>query len=200
MELNDLINTWNNANNQAAQQHNLNPKIIDQMTEKKYYSKIKKVAYPEFIGISICIITAIFIGLNFHNLNTAFLKGIGFVSILLLLSLSIFSLLSLRQFYINEDINKPYAETLKTFATKKLHFYRLQKINIILSYLLLVTIIILLSKLFNDIDLTNNKYFWTFSFSFGYIFLLFYSRWVLKYYKKSLNQAEELLHELQSEN
>ena len=200
MELDDLRNTWNNANNQAAQQHNLSPKIIDQMTEKKYYSKIKKIAYPEFIGITVCLIAAVFIGLNFYKLETAFLQGVGMVSILLLLALSIISLLSLRKFNINEDLNKPYAETLKTFAIKKLHFYRLQKINITLCYLLLVTIIILLSKLLNDVDLTTSKYFWTFSFSFGYIFLLFYSKWVLKYYKKSLSQAEELLHELQSDN
>ena len=198
MELDDLKNTWNNANNQAAQQHNLSPKIINQMTEKKYYSKIKKIAYPEFIGISVCFIAAVFIGLNFYILDTSFLQGVGIVSILLLLIISIISLLSLRKFNINENVNKPYAETLKIFATKKLNFYKLQKINITLSYLLLVTIIILLSKLYKDVDLTNSKYFWIFSFSFGYIFLLFYSKWVLKYYKKSLNQAEELLQELQA--
>ena len=198
MELDDLKNTWNNANNQEAQQHNLTAKIIDKMTEKKYHSKIKKIFYPEFIGVSVCLIAAVFISLKFYKLNTSFLQGAGVVSILLLLILSIISLLSLRQLNFNEDVNKPYAETLKIFATKKLRFYKLQKINITLSYLLLVTIIILLSKLFNDVDLTNSKYFWIFSFSFGYIFLLFYSKWVYKYYKKSLSQAEELLQELQA--
>jgi len=41
-----------------------------------------------------------------------------------------------------------------------------------------------------------NKYFWTFSFTLGYIFLLFYSKWVSKHYNKILSQAEELLKEL----
>ncbi len=198
MELEDLKNSWNNAINQAAQQENLTPEIIDQMTPKKQYSKIKKIAYPEYIGISICLIAALFIALNFYKLDTAFLQGVGVVSIVLLLILSILSIVSLRQFRINGDVNKPYAETLKLFATQKLQFFRLQKINITLSYLLLVTIIILLSKLFNGIDVTNSKYFWTFSFAFGYIFLVFYSKWVLKYYKKTLRQMEELLQELEA--
>ena len=96
-----------------------------------------------------------------------------------------------------ENVNKPYGETLKGFATQKLKFYKLQKINVTLSYLLLVTIIVLLSKFFNGKDLTDSKYFWTFSITIGYIFLLFFSTVVSKFYKSTVRQAEELLQELQ---
>ena len=41
MELDELKNTWNNASNLVEEQ-NLTPKMIDQMTHKKYHSKIKK--------------------------------------------------------------------------------------------------------------------------------------------------------------
>jgi hypothetical protein len=197
MDLDDLKNTWEDIKNQAEKQQNLSPEIIDQMTQKKYYSKLRRIAYSEIIGISICLMGAFYIGLNFYKLDTAFLQGVGVVSIFLLLTLSIISILSLRQFNIPSDVNKPYAETLKRFAVQKIQFHKFQKINIILSYLLLVTIIILLSKFFSGKDITDSKYFWTFSFSFGYLFLLFYSRWVLKYYNKTLRQAEELLQELQ---
>lgn len=198
MELDDLKNSWDKENNEAEQLHLLTPEIIDLMTQKKYSSKTKKIAYPEIAGVIICLISASFIGVNFYKLDTAFLQGTGIVSILLLLTLSAISLLSLRQLNIAGDLNKPYAETLKIFATQKLQFFKLQKMNITLSYLLLVTIIILLSKLFNGRDITDNKYFWTFSFTFGYIFLLFYSAWVSKYYQKTLSQAEELLEELKA--
>lgn len=195
MELDELKNTWDNANNPVQQ--NLTPKMIDQMTQKKYHSKIKKIAYPEIIGIIICLISAFFIGINFYKLDTVFLQGAGILSILLLVILSAISLLSLRQLNIPEDINRPYAATLKIFAVQKLQFYKLQKTNVILSYLLLVSIIILLSKFFNGKDITETKYFWIYSFSFGYLFLLFYSKWVAKYYKNTLQQTEELLQELQ---
>ena len=167
------------------------------MTQTKYYSNLKKIAYPEITGIIICLIGASFIALNFYKLNTTFLQGAGIVAILLLLILSIISLLSLRPFRPG-DVNKPYAETLRKFTIQKIQFLKLQKINIILSYLLLVTIIISLSKFFGGKDIAYNKYFWILSFSFGYIFLLFYSKWVLRHYSKTLRQLEEVLKELQS--
>jgi hypothetical protein len=198
MELEDLKNTWEDINNHATKQQNLTVKMIDQMTQTEYYSNFKKIAYPEITGVIICLIGASFIGLNFYKLDTTFLQGAGIVSILLLLTLSIISLLSLRQFTMPGDVNKPYAETLRKFAVQKIQFHKLQKINITLSYLLLVAIIILLSKFFGGKDITDSKYFWIFSFSFGYIFLLFYSKWVFKHYNKTLRQMEELLKELQS--
>ncbi|CAN5916894.1 hypothetical protein BH11BAC7_BH11BAC7_32520 [soil metagenome] len=196
MELDDLKNTWNNQINETQEQ-DLTFKIVDQMTQTRFKSKINRVAYPEIIGSIICLIAAIFIGLNFYKLDTTFLQGVGVISILVLLTLSIVSFLSLRQLKLTNDFSKPYAEILKIFATQKLEFYKLQKINITLSYLLLVTVIILLSKFYSGKDITDSKYFWTFSFSFGYIFLLFFSKFVTKFYKKILMKSEELLQELQ---
>ena len=193
MELEEFKNILNSASKGEQQ---LTPKIIDQMTERKYYAKMKKIAYPEFIGIAICLAAAIFIGLNFEKLDTGFLQGTGVVSIVTLTALSIISYVSLQSFSDVKNVNKAYVETLKAFATHKLRFYKLQKINVLLSYLLMVTFIILLSKFFNGMDVTENKYFWIFSITFGYIFLQFYSKWVMKYYRKTLNQTEELLKEL----
>lgn len=198
MELDDLKNTWEDVNNQVKKQQNLSPKMIDQMTQTKYYANLKKIAYPEITGVIICFIGAVFIGLNFSKLNTTFLQGVGIISTLLLLTLPVISLISLRQFNMIGDVNKPYAETLKKFAVQKIRFHKFQRVNMNLSYLLLVTIIILLSKFFGGKDITGSGYFWIFSFSFGYIFLLFYSKWVSKYYHKTLRQTEELLQELES--
>ena len=197
MELDNLKNTWNNHIDEIQEQ-DLTLKIIDQMTQTKYKSKINRIAYPEIIGSIICLIATIFIGLNFYKLDTTFLQGVGVISILVLLTLSIISFLSLRQLQLTNDFSKPYAETLKIFATQKLQFYKLQKINITLSYLLLVTVIILISKFFNGRDITDSKYFWIFSFSFGYIFLLFFSKFVTRFYKNTLKKSEELLQELES--
>jgi len=194
MELDEFKNIWNSTSNQNEQQ--LSSEIIEQMVKRKYYSKVKKIAYPEFIGIAICLSAAVFIGLNIYQLDTVFLRGTAIVSIITLLALSIISFLSLRPFNNIKDVNVSYVDTLKTFAFQRVRFYTLQRVNVLLSYLLMVTFVILLSKLFRGVDLTENKYFWMFSFTFGYIFVLFYSKWVMKYYKTTLEQAEELLKEL----
>lgn len=197
MELDELKNTWDNANNPPEQQQHLTPKMINQMTQNKYNSKVKKIAYPEIIGVMICLTSAFFIGINFYKLDTTIMQGSGIMSILLLVTLSILSILSLQKLNIADDFNRPYAATLKIFAIQKLQFVKLQKINIVLSYLLLVSLLTLLPKFFQGKDISQIKYFWIYSFSFGYLFLLFYSKWVSKYYKKTLQQSEELLQELQ---
>ena len=196
MELDDLKAAWNSDSDKTPQQH-LTPAIINQVLQKKYHSKINSIAYPEIAGIVICIAAAIYTGLNFYKLNTPFLQGTGIVCIAALLSISVVSFLSLRQLTIPGDFNKPYAETLKLFATQKVQFYKLQKINLTISYLLLVTVVILLSKFFGNKNITTSKYFWTFAFSGGYIFLLFFSKFVSRWYTNTLKKSEELLQELQ---
>ena len=192
MELDDLKNSWS----EVSGQEKIDIKMIDQTTTFKYKSNLKKIIYPEIIGILICILGVIYIGLHFDKLNTNLLKGTGILTIVLLLLIPVISLISLLQFNNGVDTNKTYSETLKDFATQKIRFYILHKISTTLCYLLLVGIIILLSKLFGETDISKSKYFWIFSFSFGYIFLLFYSKWVSKKYKNTLQQAEFLLKEL----
>lgn len=195
MELDDLKNSWGDISSQVNKQQ-LTPKTIDEMTKQQYHSKLNRIATPELAGILVCIAGAVFITVKFCSLNTPFLQGTGIVSILLLLVLSAISFISIRRFTRPADLTKTYTETLRDFALQKIQFIKLQKINGTLSYLLLVMVIILMSKFINGKDLSANKYFWTFSFTIGYLFLLFYSKWVSKYYGKTLGQAEELLREL----
>ncbi len=148
MELDDLKNTWEDINGPAKKQQSLSLTMIDQMARSKYNSSLKKVIYPEMAGIIICIAAAAYIVLNFSKLGTPTLKGAGIVSILLLFTLSAISLISIRQLRMTRDLNKTYAETLKAFARQKIRFHQLQRINVTLSYLLLVATIILFSKFF----------------------------------------------------
>ena len=193
MELDDLKNSWS----EVSGQEKIDIKMIEQITAVKYKSSLKKIIHPEIIGVVICILAAIYIGLHFDKLDTNLLKGTGILAIILLVLIPVISLISLLQFNSGVDINKPYSETLKDFATQKIQFHKLHKISTTLSYLLLVTVIILFSKLFGENNISKSKYFWIFSFSLGYILLLFYSKWVAKYYKNTLQQSEDLLKELQ---
>lgn len=198
MELDDLKNSWEDINKQVHKQQNLNPQIIDEMTRNKYNASLYKIIYPELIGTLICFASAVYIGFNFSKLDTVFLQGAGILAILLLVVLPVISLLSVRHFNMPMDVSKPYAETLKVFAGQKIRFHKFQQVNVLLSYLLLVDTIVLMSKFFSDKDISDNKYFWIFSFPLGYLLLLFFSKWVSKKYNNTLRQAEKLLKELQS--
>ena len=196
MELDDLKKHWEEVNKEAALQQKLTTKTIDKMTRTKYNSSLKKIIYPEIAGNIICIAGAVFIGFNFNKLDTTFFQAVGVITILLLLILSVISLKALRQLNIG-NVNKPYVEALKEFAVQKIRFHKFQKINITLSYLLLVTTIMLLPKIFGGKDIANGSYFGI-AFSLGFVFLLAYSKWVSKHYSKTLKKTEELLKELAS--
>ena len=196
MELDDLKSTWNDAKSRGQKQQPLNPETLKKMSGQQYRSTLKKITIPEMGGSLVCLAATVFIGVSFDKLDTVLLQGAGVLSILLLLLLPLISALSTGQLRSTGNVTKPYAETLKAFARQKIWFIKLQKLNVALSYLLLVTIVVLMSKLFGGDNLSDNKYFWLFSFTIGYLFLLFYSRWVGQYYRKTLRQAEELLREL----
>ena len=197
MELNDLKNSWESATNQTQKQNILTSKMITQMTQNKFQSKIRKIKYPELAGAIICFLGVSFVIFNFNKLDTSFLRSIGVLTILLSIIMPALSYLSLTAFHSPDNFDRPHIDIIKNFANQKLRFLKYQKVNAFLSYLLLVSIIILLPKLFYSKDVTFNKSFWLFAFPIGYIFLIFFSKWVRKSYSDSLKQAGELLEEVE---
>ena len=198
MELDDFKNTWDEMTNRVKEKQNLNLKMFDKKNKMKFHSSLKKILVPEILASVICIGCAIFIGFNFGRLNTIAFKIVGIVAILLLVILPAISLMSIQQLYKAGDINKSYADTVKEFAIKKIKFCKLQKLNFILCHLLLVTVILLVTKLFGRNEITDGNYFFITSFGIGYIVLVFFSKWVFKVYNKKIRQTEDLLNELAS--
>ena len=198
MELDDFKDTWDEMTRQVNDNQIINIKMIDKMGKTKFQSSLKKILLPELFGSIICIVFAIFILFNFDKLNTVSFKIAGLVSVILLIFLPVISLRSVFQLYKAIDINKSYAETLKDFAVQKINFCKLQKINITLSYLLMVTVIIIAARLFGRNEKTDSGYFFITAFSLGYIILFSFSKWVFKKYNRTIQQTEDLLNELAS--
>ena len=197
MELDDFKNDLESVNSETTKPNILTSKFISEMTQRKYQSKIKKIKYPELIGGLVCFLGLIFIWISFYKLDTLLLQIIAAITIILLAIIPFLSFLSLTVFNSVNDFDKPHIAVIKQFAIQKLHFLRYQKINAFLNYLLLVAVIVLLPKFIYGKDITINKSFWLFAFSFGYLFLLFFSKWAKKFYAGSLSQAEKLLNEIE---
>lgn len=198
MELDDFKNTWNEIGNQLNEKQSLNIKVLDSFSKKKFQTNLQKIALPEIIGSIICFGGAVFIGFQFNLLSTPFFKIVGVISIFLLILLPAISLFSILLLYKSADINKSYAETLKEFAVQKIKFCKLQKLNFTLSYLLMATLILLVTPLLgkNANTLSDNNFFFLVAFGFGYVVLLSFSKWVFKKYNNIIKQTKELLIEL----
>lgn len=196
MELDDLKNTWNRATNNGLQQHSLTKEKLEQLQDQKFRSKIRNITVSERMGSIVCLGAAAYIGFRFDQLDTLFLQGAGATALILLIVLPLISYQSTLHLGQSFRLDHSYAANLQAFALQKIRFTRLQKWNAVLGYLLLVAVIILIPGFFGGNNLADNKYFWILAFTIGYIFVSFYARWVEKYYRKSLIQAEELLKEL----
>ena len=197
MELDELKNVWDDANKSADKQDILNPKMIEKMTQIKYKSRLRKIINHEALGTLFAFGAVVYIIVNFNKLTTPFFQGIGIITALMLIALPVASLVFLNQLNSIGDLSRTYAETLKTFATQKLRFIRFQQLSVVAASILMVFVILLMPKFTGGRSLNENKYFWAIAIPIGYIFLSFFSRWVIKYYSKTLTQAEELLKDLE---
>ena len=196
MELEDFKSTWREVTIQLMEKQNFNPKTFDKMSKKKFQSSLLKIALPEILGSIVCIAAAIFIAINFYKLNQFAYKIAGALSILIFLVLPVLSIISIQQLYKGVDVETSYADAIKQFAIRKIKFCRLQKLNLMLSYLLLVSVILTCARIFGRNEITESNYFFVFAFSFGYSFFLVFSKWVSKSYNKTIRQTETLLKTL----
>ena len=196
MELDDLKNTWSEMSDQIKEKQNLNIKTFDKMSQKKIHSNLIKILLPEILGSAVCIAGAVYVAFNFYRLNGIAFQVVGIITILIFLILPIISLMSIQHLYKTGNVDQAYSDALKEFAVQKIKFCKLQKLNLLLSNLLLVCVIVLATRIFGRKEITDSKYFFVFAFSFGYIFLMFFSKWVSKSYNKTIKLTENLLSEL----
>ena len=198
MELDDLKNDWNQLQTKTPENAAFDVSVLNKITRQKIQSRLLRIFIPELTGSLFCVFGAIFIGLNFYRLNSIAFEIAGYLSIAILLLLPVISWFSIEQLHKMGNITKPYAETVKDFATQKIKFCQLQKSNFILAHLLLVTLIIVSVKIFGANTTTGSKHYLFMAIMIGYAFLLFFSSMVWKNYNKIILQAGQLLHEVNS--
>lgn len=197
MELNELKDRWQEASSLSDKKQFLSNQNIEKMIQARFRSRVSKVIFHEALGTVFAFGAVIYLIVNFSKLTTPFFQVIGVATLLMLIMLPITSLVLLSRLNSAGDLSLPYAETLKTFARQKLKFIRFQQWTVAAGYVLMVFVILLMPKFTGGRSLNDNKYFWVVAIPLGYIFVYCFSRFVLKYYSKTLQQAEELLRELE---
>ena len=198
MELDELKSSWETLSKKMEKQQQLNSKLIEQMTNQNYKNRLNNIARPEFIGSIICFIMAIALIWNFSTLNTLLLQICGGFSILFLTVIPVLSLQSIRGLQTINMSLSTYKNTLKEFSVQKIRFQKIQKLNVILSFIFIVTFAPVSVKLIAGKDISQNITLWLTILPVSVIVLFFVSKWVLRHYNNTLTKAEELLTEIES--
>ena len=198
MELEDLRNEWQEISKEIEKQKILTDKLILDMTQKKYNSKLRSISIPETIGTVICFAAAVYIFMNFSELDNWYMQLSGVFTALFCVVLPI---LSLKSIFGMQKINIPtnnYKQALEKFAKNKKRFVLVQKTSFYLSFILIIVSLPVAAKLMNGKDLFLESKVWLWYVPFGFLFLYLFSKWVFKHYKKTTESAEELLKDLKT--
>ncbi|RZK39515.1 MAG: hypothetical protein EOO90_18595 [Pedobacter sp.] len=195
MELEEMKNVWQETSKATKKPDHLTNQFLEKMTAKKYNSKINKIGYSEYIGSVICFLAAIYLIINLNKIERPLMQIFAFVGMLLLFILPIISMLSLRNLKNINVSSKTYLEAIEDFGKRKINFLKFQKLNISLALFLLVIAVPVLSAIKGkDIDQTPN--FWTLTFPITIAFFLIFALWVLRSYRRILNETAKMLSEI----
>jgi hypothetical protein len=193
MELEDLKMGWETANRDKEFAQKLTDDKINTMINAQVRLKLKNILYPELAGAAVCFAGAVYLGWNFAALDTVFLQTTGLASMVFLIVMPLISIFSLHQLRKIGHVTRPYKQTLTTFGRRRMRFLRFQQVNVGLGFLFMMAVIPVMSKIVHGVDITDSLGFWSLAFAVGFVFLWFFSRWVLRHYHRTLAEAHELL-------
>lgn len=199
MDLTEIQSVWSEMSLELEKQKKITNEIVANMTQQQYKSRINKIKYSEIIGGIICLAAALFIIFNFQKLDTWVLQVCGIITIIIILFLPIFSFKAIKQMDSVNIIDNTYKQVLMEFAKGKELFFKVQKLSIYLGFILLLTTSIVFSKIMSgdnilSIDKIKPA---LISFPIAFIFFIFFTKWVTKKNKISLEKTLEILEKIE---
>ena len=198
MELDEMKMLWEEMSEDLEKQKNLTDKIIIEMTNERFKNKMRSISGPETMGAVVCFAMALFLIINFGKLDTWYLLLSGVFTLSFLTLLPFFSL---RAIYKMRHINlagSNVKETLLSFSKARSQFLMIQKLGVILSFVLVITSLPVASKILDDTDIFTKPEVLSWYIPAGFIFLFFFGRWGYNCYVGITNSAEKLIQELES--
>lgn len=196
MSLEELKNDWESLE-KSTLQNEISNERINLMLKPKYRSFINRILIFETI---ILLTYLYFIALTifrFDELKIFYLEILGIFSIGILAILFIIRLMKLITTFRNRFLNYSHLTVLKKLAKREIRIQRFYLTNIVLGFILIIILIILNIKIYNEFDLIQSNYFWLTIIPSSLIFIVFINKWIRKYYSRVIKEAEDLLQELE---
>jgi hypothetical protein len=195
MELEEMKAIWGEMSVEIENQKKLTDSLIIKMTQVNYRSKIGKVTVPETIGSLVCVATALFIFINFQQLGTWYLQVCGVVSAVISLLLAVLSLRAANTLSSINILNNNFKQSLSDYSKGKIQFVFVKKLSFYLGAVLMLTILPVMCKLIDGVDLFKVTRLWLW-YAVAFPFFRWFTTWVFKSYKKTIQGAENILKEL----
>ncbi len=197
MELKDLETLWSDMDRELKNQKELTNTLIMEMTQQKYSNKFQRLSIFETIGGIICFIAGIYLLTRFSSLDTWYLRLCGAITVLVLFLLPLLTLRALYRVQALDIGDSTIAETLIRYTKAKDRLLFLQRLGIYLSFVLMLTILPVATKISSGKDLFVETSAWYIYLPLMTVFLFFFARWGYGCYKRITSSAETLLREME---
>ena len=199
MDFEKLKATWQQLEVQSKEEVSFVRQKIRLAIGRKYRVKLNRILFPKVIFTFACFYFVFLFVLFFDSFDTLLLKTTSLFAILFLLTLPMLSFYYLFKMYRLDQPGSLPTEMIKNFTKQKIRFQKLQKINLGLGFVLIIAIIVLSTKIYNEYDVTESQYFWMITCGGSFLFVMIFYKWINKKYNRSIAEAEYLLKELQDE-
>lgn len=184
--------TWEMLSKQINNQEKLTNQLIERVTEQKFRSTMSRILYPEYVGAIVCYAGAAYLIWNFTRIDLWLMQIFGIIAVVLLIILPIISFISVREIKSVQLSIQSYSETIREYARQKIRFQKLQKLNIALAMIVMLTSIPVLVNIQGK-DISSIPYFWILLFPTGIVLFFAFAFGVLRHYNNALKEAEELI-------
>jgi len=200
MTLEEMQNVWSEMTEKLENQKQLTDTLIMEMTQTKFRNKIGTINKYESGGAIICFIAALLLIGNLDKLDTWYLMASGIFVILYLIFIPVLVLRSIINMKQINIVTNTYKQSLLDFAKRRKHFLLMQRIAIFLNIILTILILPVFSKISKGKDLfVDDASIWYWYLPLMIVFLVPFSRWGYRTYKKMTASAEQLLKDIQTD-
>ena len=195
MSLEELKKNWD----ALASTNNINTISSEQVQaafKSKYRSFSNRMLLFDAIILLIYLYFMAFTIAMFDRLEIGYLEVLGIVSIVLLFTLSVLRVLQLYRTFSNRSMDYSHSIVLEKLAKQSIKKQQYYLSNIVLGFVLVVILIVLNVKVYNEYDLIQSSYFWLSIIPGSLMFIVLLNTWMRNYYWKIIKESEELIQEL----
>jgi len=197
MTIEEMQTVWSEMTDKINNQKRLTDKLIMDMTQQKFNNRIGKIKTIEGAGAIVCFILAVLLLFSIDKLDTWYLIACGiFVAAYLFIAPTMIlkSIMDMKSIDIH---NNSFSDSISQFSKRRTRFLLLQRIFIILNLVLIIVVLPIASKIFKGNDLfIENQTVWYWYVPMMLLFMVPFSIWGYKSYKRMTASAEALLRDL----
>lgn len=196
MELEEMKSLWSDLSVKVEKQDRIQQELIMEITKQRFRSKLNSIQVSELIGTVVCFAGAAYFILNFGKLEIWYNQVFALINILIAIALPLLSLTTIRSMKNLQIGTESPISILKDFTKRKLRFWQVQRLSLVLASVYLLTILLPFAELQGKSEVIMSRSFWMVYIPLGFAFMLMFSSWVWKKYKRGIASSEALLREL----